>query len=61
MPWIAASDIHQQSIEEGGEVTWGVSEELAGWEDPIVCVRVGEGKKEGEVWIGSGKEGVGRY
>ncbi|KAL7418002.1 WD40-repeat-containing domain protein [Mrakia frigida] len=59
MPWIAAADLQTLPEAEGGGLTWGVSEELAGWEDPIVCVRVGT--KGGEVWVGSGKEGVGRY
>lgn len=55
MPWIAGADLH--TLEDGAK-TWGVSEELAGWEDPIVAVRTTE---KGEIWVASAKEGVARY
>lgn len=55
MPWIAGRDLYTL---EDGRTTWGVSEELAGWEDPVVAVRVND---RGDIWIASAKEGIARY
>lgn len=52
MPWVCGKTSED-------ETSWGVVEELAGWEESIECVRVG-GIKGNEIWVG-GKDGVGRY
>lgn len=60
MPWIAGPGL--QSLDDDGNgdgrSTWGVSEELAGWEDAIVDVAT---TPAGDIWVASAKEGIARY